>query len=130
MISASATFEIQMNPGALELEGASRLDFTKQWAGDLSGTSKGVMLTAGNPQMGTAGYVAIEVFAGILAGSEGTFAFQQCGSMHDSQQRLTYEVVPGSGTGDLTGLTGTIRLTVDDTHHVELDYELPQHQGH
>lgn len=69
------------------------------------------MPTAWGPQTGTAGDVAIEAFAGILAGNEGAFAFRQCGSMHDSQQLLTYEMVPGSGTRDLAGLTGTVRLT-------------------
>lgn len=88
------------------------------------------MLSAGDPQSGAAGYVAIEVFAGVLAGAEGTFALQQLGSMRDSQQHLTYEVVPGSGTGDLVGITGTVTLTIDSTHHVELDYELPTRDGH
>ena len=40
---------------------------------------------------------------------------------------LDYTVVPGSGTGDLIGLTGTVALDVDDdgTHRVTLTYTLP-----
>lgn len=35
-------------------------------------------------------------------------------------------IVPGSGTADLTGITGTGSITIDadGTHHLALDYEL------
>ena len=44
--------------------------------------------------------------------------------MQDGTQNLTYEVVPGSGQGELAGLAGSVRLTVadDGTHSYELDY--------
>jgi hypothetical protein len=125
MTTAAATFEIQMTPAETELDGVGRFDLSKQWQGDLSGNSSGIMLSAGDPQAGAAGYVAIEVFVGVLNGREGSFALQQFGTMLGGEQGITYEVVPGSGTGALVGLTGTVRLTVDDTHHVELDYDLP-----
>lgn len=125
MTIASATFEIQMSPAETQLERVGRFDLSKQWHGDLTGTSSGVMLSAGDPRAGAAGYVAIEVFVGVLHGREGSFAFQQYGTMRGDEQHLTYEVVPGSGTSDLAGLTGTATLTADDVHHVRLDYELP-----
>jgi len=39
---------------------------------------------------------------------------------------LHYEVVPGSGTGGLAGVTGILHLDVgeDGTHRYELKYEL------
>lgn len=47
--------------------------------------------------------------------------------MDASQQDLTYEVVNGSGTGALTGISGTLSLTIAEggEHHYELSYQLP-----
>ena len=47
--------------------------------------------------------------------------------MHDGEQELRYDVVPGSGTGDLAGLTGSLELTIEDdgTHRYDLGYTLP-----
>ena len=75
----------------------------------------------------SAGYVALEVVDGTLHGRSGSFAFQQLGVMHDGGQELRYDVVPGSGTGDLAGLTGSLELTIEDdgTHRYALGYTLP-----
>jgi len=104
----------------------SRFELTKQFQGDLDGNGIGLMLSGGNPQSGTAGYVAIETVSGRLNGREGGFAMQQFGTMSGGSQTLHYEVVPGSGTGKLTGISGTLHLTIDPdgAHHYELDYDL------
>jgi hypothetical protein len=125
--TASGTFDVTMRPGATELDGAvARFELTKTFAGDLTGSGAGVMLSAGNPGVGAAGYVAIETVTGRLGDREGGFALQQFGTMQGGEQRLEYEVVPGSGTGGLTGITGTLHLTVEDdgTHRYELRYAL------
>ena len=84
------------------------------------------MLSCGDPQSGSAGYVAIETVRGRLLDREGGFALQQMGRMQDGSQTLHYEVVPGSGDGGLQQITGTLRLTIDadGTHRFELTYEL------
>ena len=126
-ITARGTFDINMAPGPAELDGAvSRFEFTKTFKGDLEGTSTGVMLSAGDPQRGSAGYVAVETVRAKLGDLEGGFAFQQFGTMLGGSQTLHYEIVPGSGERGLTGITGRLRLTIDDdgTHHYELDYDL------
>jgi hypothetical protein len=84
------------------------------------------MLSAGDPRAGAAGYVAIETVRGRLREREGGFALQQFGSMYDGAQILHYEVVPGSGSGQLTGITGTQQLDIDadGTHHYQLRYDL------
>ena len=33
-------------------------------------------------------------------------------------------IVPGSGTGALAGITGTMTIRVDGGHHYDLDYDL------
>lgn len=124
MTTASAHFTITLAPGDPALPGTGRSDFTKEWTGDLAGTSAGVMLSAGDPEAGTAGYVALETFTGTLAGQSGSFTLQQLGSMGGADDRIVYEVVPGSGTGDLAGLTGSMALGGDDGHDVTFDHRI------
>jgi hypothetical protein len=126
--TARGTFEVTVAPGAAELGGAvARFELTKSFAGDLEGTGSGVMLSAGDPQAGEAGYVAVETVQGRLGGRAGGFALQQFGTVHGGAQVLHYEVVPGSGTGGLAGITGTLHLEIDPdgTHRYALDHDLP-----
>lgn len=120
-----ASFEIQLQPDAGELPGTGRFDFTKTWTGGLTGTSRGLMLSAGDPASGDAGYVALEVFDGEVDGRAGTLVFQQSGVMLDGETQLTYLVVPGAGTGELGGLAGVLTLSqTDGAHQVVLDYDV------
>ncbi len=104
----------------------NRFEFAKRFHGDLDGTGTGVMLSCGDPQGGMAGYVAIETVRGRLAAREGGFALQQFGTMRAGSRTLHYEVVPGSGTGELHDIAGRFHLTIDEagTHHYELEYDL------
>ena len=126
--TARGTFVIKMQPGPAELDGVvTRFDFTKAFDGELAGAGAGLMLSVGDPGTGSAGYVAIETVRGSLAGRDGGFALQQLGAMTSGEPALHYQVVPGSGTGELTGITGALHLTVehDGTHRYELTYQLP-----
>ena len=85
------------------------------------------MLSAGDPATGEAGYVVLEV-ADLTIGRPdvGAFAMQQLGTMSGGDQQITYVVAPGSGTGDLAGITGRLDLDIrDGQHHYDLVYELP-----
>lgn len=116
-----------MTPGRPEVEGdVSRYDFTKTFHGEIDGTGIGLMLSCGDPQVGEAGYVAIETVRGRLGSQEGGFALQQFGMMHNGSQTMHFEVVPGSGHGELEGISGTLQLTVEDdgTHRYELEYQV------
>jgi hypothetical protein len=102
-----------------------RMSIDKQFRGDLEGTSKGQMLTAMTDVKGSAGYVAIEKVAGTLHGRSGTFALQHSGTMDRGTQSLAISVVPDSGTGQLTGLAGTMRIIIaEGKHSYEFDYRL------
>ncbi|HEY5202560.1 MAG TPA: DUF3224 domain-containing protein [Acidothermaceae bacterium] len=125
--TAKGTFDVELTPGQAELDGTvNRFDFIKTFCGGLTGAGKGVMLASGDPQTGSAGYVAIETVDGQLGDRSGGFALQQSGRMHNGSQTLHYEVVPGSGHGALEGISGTFQLTIEDdgTHRYELEYEL------
>ena len=71
MAHASGAFEVKLTPQAADTDSAGtalgRMSIEKQFHGDLEGTSKGEMLTAGTPVKNSAGYVAIERVSGTLA---------------------------------------------------------------
>lgn len=129
---AKGPFEVKMSPVAQDTyDGGTalgRYSLEKQLHGALEASSKGEMLTAGTAVPGSAGYVAIERVEGTLEGRKGTFVLQHLGSMAHGEQQLTIRVVPDSGTGELAGLAGTMRILVekDGKHLYELDYTLPK----
>jgi Protein of unknown function (DUF3224) len=121
---ASGTFEVTITPLDSD-DGIGHLSIAKTWSGDLAGAGHGLMLSAGDPTHGSAGYVALELVDGSVHGRAGSFALQQLGVMHDGDQRLDYLVVPGSGSRELAGITGTLALTIDDRgHSYTLTYSL------
>ena len=122
---ARGSFEITMTPGDGVLDGTGRFDFVKTWSGDLTAEGEGAMFSAGDPAAGAAGYVAIETVRGTLAGREGSFALLQRGLMLPDGISLEYVVAPGSGTGELVGITGTLDLDTSNGHAWELTFQLP-----
>ena len=122
---ARGNFEITMTPKDGVLDGTGRFDFTKTWNGDLSAEGSGAMFSAGDPAAGAAGYVAIETVRGVLAGRLGGFVFLQRGLMGSGGVTLDYSIAPGSGTGELVGITGTLDLDTSNGHAWELTYRLP-----
>jgi len=80
---ASGTFDVKVTPQGTDEKDAvvGRFSLDKQFHGDLSGTSKGVMLAVSTAVSGSAGYVAMEQVTGTLNGRTGTFALQHTGTM-------------------------------------------------
>lgn len=95
----------------------------KVFRGDLQGTSETEMLSCGG-ENGGAGYIAQEVVTGTLAGRSGSFVMQHGGIASASSQRAFGSIVPGSGTGDLRGLNGSVEYRHDESGAtVTIDYE-------
>ena len=130
---AKGPFDVKLAPQPVALEdqgeGAtrSRMSLDKQYHGELEAASKGEMLTAMTATQGSAGYVAIEKVDGTLHGRKGTFALQHNATMTRGEPFLNIIVVPDSGTGELTGLSGTMKIVIEagGKHFYELDYTLP-----
>ncbi len=123
---ASGMFEVKLLAQATEAAPLGRLSIDKQFHGDLAGTSKGEMLSFRSDVPGSAGYVAMERVSGTLHGRRGTFVLQHSGTMNRGEAQLTVSVVPDSGTAELVGLSGTLRIIIaDGKHSYELDYSLP-----
>ncbi len=126
---ASGAFDVKLTPqGSGDKAGDTtlgRMSIDKQFHGDLEGTSKGEMLTAGTSVQGSAGYVAIEKVEGSLQGRHGTFILQHSGTMTRGAPQLTITVVPDSGTGGLSGLSGKLAITIEDgKHFYDFEYTL------
>lgn len=128
---ATGTFEVKITPLTLDDKSApqtlGRFGIAKTIHGDLEGTSTGEMLTAKTATPGSQAYVAIEHVSGTLKGRKGTFVLQHRGIMAHGNFELFVTVVPDSGTGELTGLTGTFTITIaDGKHSYEFAYTLPE----
>jgi hypothetical protein len=127
---AEGTFDVKTTPIAADeaLVGTqvARYSLVKQYHGDLDATSKGEMLGAGDLAKGNAGYVAIEQLNGTLSGHSGSFALQHIGTMEGGKFKLSVVVVPGSGTGELAGIGGTLTITAaPGKHSYNFEFTLP-----
>lgn len=125
---ARGTFTVDVQPltppPAPEL---SRFSINKQIHGDLEATTKGEMFSGGDPKGGSAGYVAIEVVTGILQGKHGSFALQHMATMDGSGRNMSVVVTPGSGTGELKGISGVFTIQISNGQHsYNFDYTLPE----
>ena len=128
---ATGTFEVRLVPQPPEdkADGSTlaRMSIDKQFHGDLEGTSKGQMLTAGTDVKGSAGYVAIERITGTLHGRTGTFVLQHSGTLTRGAPQQSITVVPDSGTGQLLGLAGKMTINIaDGKHSYDFEYTLPE----
>lgn len=127
---AAGTFEVKVRPLAEDEKvpglKVARLAFDKQWKGDLEATSMGEMMATNAGDQASGGYVAIERVTGRLKGRAGSFTVVHKGTMEGGAFDLLVDVVPGSGTGQLTGLSGRVRIAIaDGKHSYEIDYALP-----
>lgn len=127
---AKGVFEVQVLPqGEPDKAVGStlgRLSLDKQFHGALEGTGKGQMLTAGTDVKGSAAYVALERVTATLDGRSGSFVLLHHGLMNSTSQQLSLTVVPDSGSGALTGITGTMTIVVaGGKHSYEFHYSLP-----
>jgi Protein of unknown function (DUF3224) len=104
-----------------------RMALDKRYHGDLDATGRGQMLATGTAVQGSAGYVAMERVTGSLRGRRGAFNLQHNGTMTRGAPSLSISVVPDSGTEALTGLAGTLVITIaDGKHSYDLEYTLPE----
>ena len=124
---ARGTFDVKLQP--LPMEGVDgeamlgRMSIDKQFRGDLEGTSQGQMLTVATSTEGSAVYVAVERVTGRLGGKQGTFALHHNGTMTRGEAALMVRIVPDSGTGELTGISGSLAIGIEnDTHFYTLEY--------
>lgn len=129
--TAKGSFEVKL--AALNLsdvaaqEKLGRMSIDKVFAGDIAGTSKGEMLSSMGEVKGSAGYVAMERVTASVNGRKGSFVLQHSSVMNRGAPVQSIQVVPDSGTGELTGISGSFRIVIEPGKHLyEFSYQLPE----
>jgi hypothetical protein len=133
-MEAKATFELSNQrqvPTADDVAAVVGVELThsafeKTFTGDLEATSITEMLATRSPT-GGAGYVAMERVVGRLNERVGTFVLLHLGTIDGAGEPVGHWViVPGSGTGELSGVSGHAHIgaDADGTHRLQLHYEI------
>ena len=119
-------------PNGEESEGPllSEARVSKRYHGDLDAEGRARLLmcrASADGPLENAGYIASEQVSGTLGGRTGTFVLHHWGIAEAGvPPRTGGHVVPGSGTGELVGLSGTMEIHVDadGKHTLALDYQV------
>ena len=126
---AKATFEIKSwdEEPYNEIEGAPKLTrakVVKAYRGDIEGESTVEYLMM-HRQDETASFVGLERVVGSLFGRSGSFVLQHEGTFEGGTAKIDWLVVPGSGTGELSGLRGEGSFAVGHAapHAVTLEFD-------
>lgn len=126
-LTATFTFDSWDEEEVLDVDGARivRTTFVKAFTGDFEGTSRGEMVMAHAGQ-GSAAYSGFERVDGSLSGRAGSFMLRHNAFMAEGDPVSEVVVMASSGTGELTGLSGTasIERHDDGSHTLTLDFEL------
>ena len=110
-----------------EAEGVefTRVHISRTFSGDLEGSATAEILIAKSE--GGGGYTGHDLVTGTLNGKSGGFVIQHGGIMGPAGVSNTGTIVPGTGTGELEGITGegTLLAHEEGNHTLTLVYELP-----
>jgi hypothetical protein len=84
----------------------SDVHVVEDFTGGLTGTGAARFLMVTNTD-GSAYFTSMERFFGALADRTGSFVLRNTGLLKDGQVTSEWFVIPGSGTGELSGIRGT-----------------------
>lgn len=131
-IHATSTFEVKSWDEQTLNEVDGRLKMTRAsvgfaYHGQLEGESATEYLMLYRDDSG-ATVIGLERISGQLNGKSGSFAIESRGGYEDGVATGELTVVPGSGTGELEGISGRGRAVSgkDGTTSFSLDYDLPR----
>jgi hypothetical protein len=130
--TATATFQIKRWDEAPYHEAAGDTKLTRAnvaliYQGQIEGEGLADYLMA-YPEQSSASYVGIERVSGKLGGRSGSFVLQYTGTAEQNGTiRSNFIVIPGSGTGELSGLRGEGSLVLEgqaESYPITLAYEI------
>jgi Protein of unknown function (DUF3224) len=103
----------------------TRVHISRTFSGDLEGTATAEILISKSE--GGGGYTGQDLITGTLNGKAGGFVIQHGGIMGPEGISNAGTIVPGTGSGELEGITGEGTLLADEegNHTLTLVYELP-----
>ena len=112
-----------------EADGAevSRVHISRTFTADLEGSSAAELLIANSIELGDVVQApGHDRITGTLQGKTGGFVFQHTGLMGPEGVTNTGTIVPGTGTGELEGITGDGTMLGDEegNHTLTLVYEV------
>lgn len=126
---AAGPFDVKVTPQQPDNDVAKaanlpRLTLHKQYHGDLEATAKGEMLASNMGNEPSGGYVALERVTGTLKGKKGSFVLLHDTTMFRGVPNMNIFVVPDSGTDELKGLSGKLKISIapGGKHSYEFDY--------
>ena len=88
-----------------QLPKLTRASVTKSYSGDIEGEGQVEYLMMYRAD-GSAAFVGQERVVGRIGDKAGTFVLQRTGVFEGGLAKESYSVIPGSATGELTGLRG------------------------
>lgn len=102
-----------------------RTHIVKTFTGDVAGTSIAECLML-HTQLGPVAYVGFERLTVELGGKKGDFALHHTAGSRDGVPAVAWSVIPGSGTGGLSEISGDATITRHDdgSHTFTLDYDM------
>ena len=100
----------------------TRAHVRKSFGGDLTGTGNLLyLMTYASDTEGT--FVGIERIVGSLGGRSGSFVLQHSGTYDGKKATAEWEVLQGSGTDELEGLTGSGGFSSGQAEEYEMTLE-------
>jgi hypothetical protein len=117
------TYEPQPYEGIDDGPNLVEIHVTETFSGDIEGDGVVRFLQAVRKD-GSASFVGIERVTGKIAGRRGSFLLQDAGTLEGNTVKGDWFVVPGSGTGELSGLRGEGGFTaaLGEGADITLDY--------
>jgi hypothetical protein len=108
----------------------ARATFTTEWTGDVEGSSTCWLLIAyvggdpADPHSLVGPYTGYEQVQATIGGRSGSFVLAASGEHTGRVARTEVRIVPGSGTGELTGIRGSGGYAAEAMEYtLELDYD-------
>lgn len=121
-MTASGTFDVQLEPQSDQHAPAGRMLILKEYSGGMMGKGTGQMISK-RTDGGASVYSAIEEFEGEVDGKRGSFTLFHNGYLSNDRQSLEVTIVAGSGSGELDGIQGELSIEQrDGVHSYVLEY--------
>jgi hypothetical protein len=129
IMHAIGTFSVKMTPvsqNSVDGVAMAQMQVSKAFTGGMVAMGEGDMLTAAGAVPESAAYVLIERVTGTVAGKAGSFALMHHATMNRGVPDQHISIVPDSGSGALTGISGSLSMRIEaGVHHYDLAYALP-----